>query len=522
MIPDITERKLAEEENRKTAMSMRSLIEAAPMGIGIFHGNRHVYVNPAFVKMFGYQDADEILDKPIEALYIEGDRDLALEKIRDNASGSSKGASYSAMGLKKDGTEFDLQAWTASVQYDGKTASLVFVIDVSETKSLRAQLVQAQKMEAVGTLAGGIAHDFNNLLTVAMGYAELILMDLNEGDRHYEELQIIGKAAKDGSDLVQRILTFSRKVEPEPKPVNMNNEIKRIHKLLERTIPKMIRIELNLATEIKVVHADPGQIEQAVLNLALNAKDAMGEEGTLTIETANTRLDEDFCRNNIGLTPGQYVKISIKDTGPGIPKEHLDRIFEPFFTTKKRGEGTGLGLAMVFGIVRSHSGHINCVSHIGKGATFNIYLPVRKFETREEQETNTTYVTQGDELILIVDDEESIRRLGTRLLQKAGYNTLTAKNGLEAIEVFRDRKDDVSLVILDLIMPEMGGKKCLEELFRINPDLKVLVASGYSAEAPVEEVMAMGARKFLAKPYSRRDLLESVRKTLDTDGSGAD
>jgi CheY-like chemotaxis protein len=302
----------------------------------------------------------------------------------------------------------------------------------------------------------------------------------------------------------------------------MNNEIKRIHKLLERTIPKMIRIELNLATEIKVVHADPGQIEQAVLNLALNAKDAMGEEGTLTIETANTRLDEDFCRNNIGLTPGQYVKISIKDTGPGIPKEHLDRIFEPFFTTKKRGEGTGLGLAMVFGIVRSHSGHINCVSHIGKGATFNIYLPVRKFETREEQETNTTYVTQGDELILIVDDEESIRRLGTRLLQKAGYNTLTAKNGLEAIEVFRDRKDDVSLVILDLIMPEMGGKKCLEELFRINPDLKVLVASGYSAEAPVEEVMAMGARKFLAKPYSRRDLLESVRKTLDTDGSGAD
>lgn len=517
MISDITERKLAEEENRKIAMGMRSLIEAAPMGIGIFIDNRHAFVNSVYAKMFGRASVEEILNEPVDQFFVEEDRNTVVEKICGHTSGEFIDRNFKAKGLRKDGTIFHVEAWGSLVQYNGQIASLVFLNDVSETKSLRAQLVQAQKMEAVGTLAGGIAHDFNNLLTVAMGYAELILMELEDGDPWKEELQIIAKAAKDGSDLVQRILTFSRKVEPAPKPINMNKELLRIKKLLQRTIPKMIQVKLDLSDDLKIVFADPGQMEQVILNLAVNAKDAMGEEGTLTIKTKNTFLDKEYCKGAIGLNPGPHAHIMIEDTGAGMDSETLDRIFEPFFTTKKRGEGTGLGLAMVFGIIKSHSGHITCESSIGQGTTFHIYLPAHKLQAKENDETITEHEAPGNESILVIDDEESIRKLCSRALTKVGYKVLTAKNGYEGLELFKNHMDDISLVILDLIMPEMGGNRCLEELFNVDPTVKVLVASGYSAEAPVNEVMKIGAKKFLAKPYSRAQLLGDVRKVLDMD-----
>ncbi len=517
MISDITERKLAEEENRNIAMAMRSLIEAAPMGIGIFIDNRHGFVNPVYAEMFGRTGVEEIINEPVEGFFVEEDRKKVVEKISGHAAGRFSDRNFKAKGLRKDGTTFHVEAWGSVVQYNGEPASLVFLNDVSETKSLRAQLVQAQKMEAVGTLAGGIAHDFNNLLTVAMGYAELILMELEEGDPWKEELQIIAKAAKDGSDLVQRILTFSRKVEPEPKPINMNKELQRIKKLLQRTIPKMIQVKLDLSDDLKIVFADPGQMEQVILNLAVNAKDAMGEEGTLTIKTKNTFLDKEYCKGAIGLNPGSHAHIMIKDTGEGMDEEILDRIFEPFFTTKKRGEGTGLGLAMVFGIIKSHQGHITCESAKGQGTTFHIYLPAHKIEVKEGTEIIGPQDATGNEMILVIDDEESIRKLCSRALSKVGYKVLTAPNGHEGIELFKNHMNEISLVILDLIMPEMSGKKCLEELFNVDPSVKVLVASGYSAEAPVNEVMTIGAKKFLAKPYSRGNLLDAVRKVLDMD-----
>ena len=384
-----------------------------------------------------------------------------------------------------------------------------------ERESLRAQLFQSQKMEAIGTLAGGIAHDFNNLLTVVIGFTELLLLEKDRDHPEYADLQKILRAAKNGADLVQRLLTFGRKTDPKPLPLNLNRQILQVEKILRRTIPKMIDIQLHLSPGTPEVCADTSQLEQVLLNLAVNARDAMHDGGSLTVTTEKVLLDDDFCRLHVGANPGEYALLAVSDTGNGMTKETLEHIFEPFFTTKEMGRGTGLGLAMVHGIVNRHNGYITCESEIGRGTTFKTYLPAIPTDQDTEDDISGRAAAFGTETILLVDDEEFVRDLGARILTRYGYTVLQAANGKEAIEVFREKGPEISLVILDLIMPEMSGSECMEQLLKIDPKAGIVLSSGYSADSPMGESVEMGARGFVQKPFRMRDLLQEVRRVLD-------
>ncbi len=370
-------------------------------------------------------------------------------------------------------------------------------------------------MEAIGTLAGGIAHDFNNLLTVVLGFSELLLIGKDQRDPTYADIQKIHHAARNGADLVRRILTFSRKTEIKPRPLNLNHEIEQVIRVLTRTIPKMIKIDLVLSDELGHVNADPTQVEQVLMNLAVNAKDAMPDGGRLTIATENVVLDEEYCRLHLGVQPGDYVMLSVSDTGQGMDEKILQHIFEPFYTTKETGRGTGLGLAMVYGIVEQHGGHVTCFSEPGTGTTFTIYLPAIPIEAGPENQASKAVVPQGTETILLVDDEDFVRDLGKRILERSGYRVHVATNGKEALRVYKQERDKISLVILDLIMPEMGGTKCLEELLKIAPHVKVIIASGYAADGQMQETIESSAKAFVSKPYDIRGLLRTVRQVLD-------
>ena len=336
-------------------------------------------------------------------------------------------------------------------------------------------------------------------------------------DPSYADLQKIHQAARNGADLVKRILAFSRKAEINPRPVNLNHEIERIQHLLTRTISKMIEIKLVLSDEPAIVHVDPTQLEQIVLNLAVNAQDAMPDGGILTFETTHVTLDEEYCGLHVGAKPGDYVMLSVSDTGHGMDHETLNHIFEPFYTTKETGKGTGLGLAMVYGIVKQHGGYIIGYSEPGMGTTFKIYLPVIPTETKPETPTEKLILPRGTETVLLVDDEEMLRDLGKRILERSGYTVLTAANGKEALNLYGKQRGEISLVILDLIMPEMGGRQCLEELLKIDPQVRVLIASGYSAVGETKKTIESGAMGFVGKPYDMRQMLQAVRQALDQD-----
>jgi two-component system cell cycle sensor histidine kinase/response regulator CckA len=286
---------------------------------------------------------------------------------------------------------------------------------------------------------------------------------------------------------------------------------------LGRIIPKMVDIELRLANNLRPINADPTQIEQILLNLALNAAHAMPEGGKLIFETKNVEMDEEYCRTHPETRPGEYVLLTVSDTGHGMEKEILDRVFEPFFTTKQRGQGTGLGLSMVFGIVKSHGGHISCHSQPGAGTVFKIYFPATDTKIDLEPAPMQETPSLGTETILLVDDDETIRDLGKETLAIAGYKVLTASNGREALAIYANAQGEVSLVVLDLIMPQMGGKQCLEQLLKIDPKVKVLISTGHSSNGSAEETRVSGARGFVSKPYTRNQFLRAVRQTLDLD-----
>ena len=347
------------------------------------------------------------------------------------------------------------------------------------------------------------------------GYADLGLLDVKNEQPGHSELTEIRAAARQAAELTRGLLTFSRRVEGELLRVDLNHELMPISKMLKRTIPKMISIQLNLAEDLRTVKADPGQLLQAVMNLAVNARDAMPDGGKIVIETANVHLDADYCKAHHASKPGDYVLLAISDTGCGMDKETREKIFDPFFTTKEIGKGTGLGLSVVYGIVKSHGGNIICYSEPGEGTTFKIYIPAVE-QSREPRELDQSGgLVGGTETILLVDDEDSVRMMAVELLQRFGYSVLTASNGREALEVFHKHAESIALVILDLIMPEMGGRECLRELLRIDPDVAVLIASGYGANGQIDGAMEEGAKASIRKPYEARQLLETVRSVLD-------
>lgn len=388
--------------------------------------------------------------------------------------------------------------------------------EISARKNTEKQLLRAQKMEAVGTLAGGIAHDFNNSLQGILGYVQILLLDKKEENPEFAMLEQIESTVLKASELTQQLLTFSRKLDSKLEPKNLNEEIQQFEKLLSRTIPKMIHIELSLKEDLNMINADSTQIEQVMMNICINARDAMPKGGEIIIATENVVLNVEYCKSHLGVIPGNYVLLRISDNGTGIDKDTLDHIFEPFYTSKEDGKGTGLGLAMVYGIVQNHKGHIICESESGEGTVFNIYFPVIKEDyVKEQKRVDKKEIEGGNETILLVDDDDNIREFTKDLLLRFGYNVLSAVDGENAVKLYKEGNGRIPLVILDLIMPGMGGQKCLEEIRKIDPLQKVVIASGYSINSSETEKIKNDYCAHLEKPYKMEQMLAVVRDVLD-------
>lgn len=524
LFEDITDRRHAEQTIKDREQMLTSILSASPVGIGWSTDDRRMqWVNDAWLRIFGFQEAGEIKGHSARALYPSDEEFARVGDFVRRSLTEFRVTETEARMVRRNGAVFDARLRFRAVDpLDPQKGFIAIVDDVSEKKMaeaeqehLRSQLYQAQKMEAVGTLAGGIAHDFNNLLQVILGYSELLLAEKTEDDPERADLRTIHQAAHSGAELVRSLLMFTRRGETKPIVMSLNRQIERTEKLLRRAIPKMIEIRLELADDLHNISADPAQMEQILMNLAVNASDAMPHGGTLKIVTANAYLDERYCRLHPETTPGEYVLLSVSDTGEGMTEETQEHMFEPFFSTKEIGRGTGLGLAMVYGIVQQHGGNIHCLSEVNSGTTFEIYFPAVRATAESSATLYGKMPAGGTETILLVDDEDPVRELAHRTLSRAGYRVLTAVDGLQALELFRENRDDISLVILDLIMPSMGGAECLAELLKIDPSVRVLIASGYSGEVTEGEALQRGARGFLGKPFQQEELLQQVRLTLD-------
>jgi signal transduction histidine kinase/ActR/RegA family two-component response regulator len=465
----------------------------------------------------------DLTSRPFVDFVHPEDQAKASEYFKELLEGKGEARIFDFRVVNKRGGIKWLEANGVLISWEGKPATLNFLTDVTERKQaqeekekIQYQLLQAQKMEAVGTLAGGISHDFNNLLQVIQGYGQMLLHDANHDERAHQALVRIVGAAKRGADLTQQLLTFSRAVDSDRRPLDLNHEVKKVKTLLERTIPKMIHIDLDLADNLRIVNADSTQVEQILMNLAVNAKDAMPEGGKLLIKTEDAILNDEVCRLHPDATPWVYALLTVSDSGHGMDSETQEHIFEPFYTTKDVDKGTGLGLAMVYGIVKNHNGFISCTSDPGEGTTFKIYLPTldREVQVADEKEARAP-IMKGSETILLVDDEEFIRDLVVQVLGESGYTVITAPDGKSGLKLYGEQQARIDLVILDLIMPEMGGRKCLEELLKMDPQVSVLIASGYALDGPAIEAIKAGARGHISKPYDLKEMLRVIREVLD-------
>ncbi|MBU1568283.1 MAG: response regulator [Proteobacteria bacterium] len=519
---EVNQRRWAEEALLASEEQYRRFFEDDLCGAFIARPEGQLMAcNPSFVRMFGFSSTDEALKRTLRDIF--PDRET-MEEFLAKLRSLKRLESYESQYIRGDGTPiFVTGNVTGTFNSQGELVELKgYLIDETERRQaekekvkLQQQLQHAQKMEAIGTLAGGVAHDFNNLLQGIQGDTELLLLARHKGEHGVRELQEILRAAQRGGDLTRQLLTFSRKVESNLVPVDINQVASDMRGLLERTIPKMVKVELNLQGNLGFVLADTSQLEQVLMNLAVNARDAMVQGGILTIGTENIVFDKKYHLALPEITPGPYVLLTVSDTGHGMDRETRDRIFDPFFTTKAMGKGTGLGLAIVYGIVKSHKGHVICYSEPGKGTTFKVYLPTIEHVQTATRQEDEEEMPRGNETILLVDDEGFILEIGNLVLTEFGYTVLTAMDGESALELYTQEKERIDLVILDIIMPGMGGEKCLQHLLTIDPQVKVIIASGYSANGSTADGAKKGTRGYISKPYEVGQMLRIVRRVID-------
>jgi PAS domain S-box-containing protein len=518
---DITDRKRAEVDRERLAMAIE---QAAEIVVVTDARGAIAYVNPAFESVTGYARAEVLGCNP--RVLKSGVQDEAFYRTLWETISGGRTWHGRLVNKKKDGTVYTEDATISPVRdADGRISSYVAVKrDITHEISLEAQLLQSQKMEAIGSLAGGVAHDFNNLLSVILSYTEFAMEGVPEGDPLKSDLLEVKTSAKRAVALTRQLLAFSRKQVLQPVPLSLNQTALGVDKMLRRILGEDIDLVQALAPDLGLVQADPGQMEQVLMNLVVNARDAMPDGGKLTIETSNLEIDEEYAARHVAVKPGPYVQLAVTDTGCGMDQETKARLFEPFFTTKEQGKGTGLGLSTVYGIVKQSGGNIWVYSEPGHGTTFKIFLP------RELSATAATAIvpppvpmrTTGTETILVVEDEEALRKVARRSLAAAGYTVLTAANGQEALLTSAQHAGDIHLLLTDVVMPKIGGRALAQELSKARPGLKVVYMSGYADDAIVHHGVLDAGTRFLAKPFTATDLMSKVREVLDGGAAAAD
>jgi len=532
LLADITAHKQAEQERLRLlqeraqlADHLKLLLESTGEGIyGTDTGGRCTFINNSGAALLGYP-AEEILGQNMHTLthsrHSEGSpySEDQCPIQRAIQTGHECRVDHEVF-WRRDGTTFPVEYSSYPIRRAGAIqGAVVTFLDITEHKRLEEQLRQALKMEALGRLAGGVAHDFNNLLAAITGNAALAIAEMAESDPHKEALSTIEKAAWRAAELVRQLLSFSRQSALRRRTVQINDCVTETMTLLARAIDPRIKVEVHTSADLWLVQGEPSQINQVLMNLCLNARDAMPEGGKLVISTQNVEVDQAMARRHVDARPGQFVRVQVEDSGHGIPPESLARIFEPFFTTKEPGRGTGLGLATVFGIVKQHQGWVECSSTVRQGTRFEFYLPRETQPNTPPLAAILPTVARGrQETILLVDDEPAVRDLGRSILRHYGYEVQVASDGLEAIEVYERLREKIDLVILDITMPQLSGRDAYRRIVQINPKVRVLFASGFFGDQPV----AIGTEVLdtIDKPYRVHDLVNRVRAILDRDSNG--
>ena len=508
-------RRLAERALHESEERYRRIIETTNEGVWmIAPDSTTIYVNRRMAALLGYGPA-ELMGRSIFDFIAQASLPAAARTLE--RKDSSQNGQAEICFRRNDDSELwvlldSTPIFDASGQREG---TLAMAMDITLRKRLEEQLRQAQKMEAVGSLAGGVAHDFNNILSVILSYAALVLERLKPGDPLRSDIDEIRKAGLRAGDLTRQLLAFSRQQMLQPRTLNFNQILSGMERMLRRLLGEDVDLSLLTAHTLGSVHADPGQVEQIIMNLVVNARDAMPKGGHVTIETANVKLDSQYAESHHDVTPGPYVMLAVTDTGVGMDAATQGRIFEPFFTTKERGKGTGLGLSTVFGIVKQSGGHIWVYSELGKGTTFKIYLPHLEGITPSTVPPPAPATLEGTETILLVEDEDQVRVIMRAILRRHGYNVLDVQNGGEAFLLCEKYTAKIHLLVTDVVMPRMSGRELAERLQPMRPDMKVLYISGYTENSVVHHGVLDSGVAFLQKPITPEALALKVREVLD-------